>query len=327
VQILVVGAGAVGSVVATSLARAGEEVSLLVRPAAVPESGRLKTQIDVLDHEPQWAIVPVASEVAEPPDCILLCVKAPDFAAAASALAPVPASIPVMALHAAPTGDEVLASALRRPVIGGIFGGSAAWLAPGCARVLAPRLQLARAAEQVPGVVAMLQRALPITVVEEIVSTRWAHLFATLPQAVGALVNRPLAEIAEDRTVQHLATALWTEAARVFAKADIPLTLPDYDLGRLGRLHATLGIFTGRVVRQESALLLTRGDLPDPLLQSLRRRQPTESDALHGALVRLGAQMGLPTPATARMVELLARVATTGTFLTIDQMRQAIGRL
>lgn len=326
-QILVVGAGAVGSVVATSLARAGEEVSLLVRPEAVPESGRLKTQVETRDQESQWAILPAAAEILDPPDCIFLCVKAPDLASAASMLSQVASHVPVVALHAAPKGDATIAEALHRPALGGIFGGSAALLAPGNVRSDAPRLLLARTVAQMPNVIEMLQHALPVTLVDDITHIRWAHLFATLPQTIGALVNRPLAEIAEDRTVQQFATTIWTEAARVFAKTDIPLELPAYDLARLRRLHATLGIFTGRVVRQESGLLLMRGDLPDPLLQSLRRGQPTEVEALYGALARLGTQVGVPTPATARIMELVQRVATTGTFFTIDQVRQALGRL
>lgn len=326
-NIVVVGAGAVGSVIATDLARAGEEVTLLVRSDALPEAGRLKTQVTEPEKDPRWAILPAVSALTETPDLVILCVKAPDLAAAASLVGRI-GDAPVVALHAAPEGDATAQAALGRPIISGIFTGSAEYSAPGVARVVAPALALDPGAGTAPAGLAALDRALPVARTAPLAEVRWTHVLLSLPQAISALVNMPLDMLEDDRYVAALSTTLLTEAARVYAKAGItPAAVPGVDLGKLRRLHTMPGIFAGRVVRQEMHIFHGRATLVDPLLQSLRRQRPTEIDALHGAVARLGQQHGVPTPAITRLIELLHRIEGTGTFLPLDSVRQSMGRL
>jgi 2-dehydropantoate 2-reductase len=288
VNIVVVGAGAVGSVIATDLARAGDEVTLLVRPDAVPETGRVKTQVEEADREVRWAILPAAGAIAEPPDLVILCVKAPDLAAATHPLAGHIGDAPMLALHAAPEGDAVVQSALGRPIFGGIFTGGAEYLAPGMARVVAPALALDPAAPPPPEALAALRRALPVTLDAPLADLRWA---------------------------------------RVFAKAGVtPAAMPGVEMSKLRRLHAMPGLFAGRVARQELHALAARAPLADPLLQSLRRRRPTEIDALPGTIARLGRQHAVPTPITDRLIETIHRVEGAGAFLPLDTLRQTMGR-
>ncbi len=327
-NIVVVGAGAVGSVIATDLARAGEEVTLLVRPAALPEAGRLKTQVTEPGHEDRWAILPAVSALSETPDLVILCVKAPDLAAATASLVGLIGDAPVVALHAAPEGDATVQAALGRPITSGIFTGSAEYVAPGVARVVAPALALDPGAVPAPAGVAALARALPVARTAPLTDVRWAHVLLSLPQAISALVNMPLAMLEDDRYAAGLSTTLLTEAARVYAKAGItPAAVPGVDMGKLRRLHTMPGIFAGRVVRQEMHIFHSSATLIDPLLQSLRRQRPTEIDTLHGAVARLGQQHGVPTPALTRLSELVHRIEGTGTFLPLDSVRQAMGRI
>jgi 2-dehydropantoate 2-reductase len=327
VNIVVVGAGAVGSVIATDLARAGDEVTLLVRPDAVPETGRVKTQVEEADREVRWAILPAAGAIAEPPDLVILCVKAPDLAAATHPLAGHIGDAPMLALHAAPEGDAVVQSALGRPIFGGIFTGGAEYLAPGMARVVAPALALDPAAPPPPEALAALRRALPVTLDAPLADLRWAHVLLSLPQALSALVDSSLAQLVDDRYVAGLSATLLTEAARVFAKAGVtPAAMPGVEMSKLRRLHAMPGLFAGRVARQELHALAARAPLADPLLQSLRRRRPTEIDALPGTIARLGRQHAVPTPITDRLIETIHRVEGAGAFLPLDTLRQTMGR-
>lgn len=321
-NIVVVGGGAVGSLVATDLARAGEEVTLLVRPQAMPPTGTLKTQVAELGHEARWAILPVISTLTEAPDLVILCVKAPDFMDAAGLLSVASAS-PILALHAAPMGDALLASALGRAVTGGVFLGSAEYGQAGQTQVARPRVALAADAPQ--SLRDLCARALPTETATDLAATRWALALVDLPSALAALVNHAWVDLAGDRTAQGISITLLMEASRVFAKAGIaPANLPETDLARLRKLHSVPGIFVARAVHQESALFQRRGSLPLPLLQSLRRQRPTEIDALYGELARLGARHGVPTPTIARLVEVAQGIERTGTFIAADKLKQAL---
>ncbi|MBA3826157.1 MAG: NAD(P)-binding domain-containing protein, partial [Ktedonobacterales bacterium] len=100
-NIIIVGAGAIGSVVTVALARAGADVTALLRPDAVAESTSLRMQVAALGGAQQWAIVPIAATLSEEPDLVILCVPAHTLADACMVLAHLPAHIPVVALHGA----------------------------------------------------------------------------------------------------------------------------------------------------------------------------------------------------------------------------------
>ena len=74
------------------------------------------------------------------------------------------------------------------------------------------------------------------------------------------------------------------------------------------------------------------GSRPNPgsTLQSIRRGQPTEIDYLNGAVVQRGAAVGVPTPVSTELVELVHEVEKSGEFIptaaVIERMRQPPGR-
>jgi 2-dehydropantoate 2-reductase len=325
-NITIVGTGAVGSVVAVALARADADVTALLRPDAVAESGSSHMQVTGSAGEPQWAIVPSVADLTEQPDVVILCVPAHELAQASMTLAHLPAHIPVLALHAAPEADAGAQQALGRRIIGGTFTGQAEYMGPGQARAVNAGLALDPAINEHPAVLASLRSALPVTLAA-IAPLRWARLLVDLPQAIGAVVDQPFSALATERQVAALTLQLLTEATRTLATAGLtPSDLPDVDMGRLRKLHTVPGLFANGALKRESAVFPGERALPASLWQRLRRRRTTEVDALHGAIVRLGAEVGVPTPIHARLVEAMHAVTSRGTFLSLDEMKRALSR-
>jgi 2-dehydropantoate 2-reductase len=50
------------------------------------------------------------------------------------------------------------------------------------------------------------------------------------------------------------------------------------------------------------------------------RKRPTEVDAQLGIVVRLGADVGVPTPLTARVVELIHEIENGARALTLENL-------
>ena len=93
--------------------------------------------------------------------------------------------------------------------------------------------------------------------------------------------------------------------------------------GRIGGVdsEAVARIRTGgTAAADELARLLSAGmgDVPNPasMLQSIRRGRTTEVDQINGAVVALGASLGVATPVNAALVALVHEVERTGAHLT-----------
>jgi 2-dehydropantoate 2-reductase len=54
--------------------------------------------------------------------------------------------------------------------------------------------------------------------------------------------------------------------------------------------------------------------------QSITRGRPSEIDYLNGEIVRLGGELGVPTPYNARLIEALREVERTGEFQPLDAL-------
>jgi 2-dehydropantoate 2-reductase len=89
----------------------------------------------------------------------------------------------------------------------------------------------------------------------------------------------------------------------------------------LGRLPVRLAArLASAKVRRTVSTLPVLGST----LQSLRRHRSTEIDYLNGEIVRLGTEVGVPTPLNAIVVEMVHRVEKQGRFLGVNAIRQAI---
>ena len=97
-NILIVGAGAIGTALAVSLARGGAEVTLGVRPGRVPEGGALKVMLhNDANGAEQWAILPAVDRVAAEHDLVVLAVRSFDLVAAGEEwLQPIPPLVLVL---------------------------------------------------------------------------------------------------------------------------------------------------------------------------------------------------------------------------------------
>lgn len=319
-NILVVGAGAVGSVVAVALARADHAVTVLVRPERLPATGRLRIALHVTGQDDRWAIVPAISTITEPPDLVIVAVKSRDLPAAVAALAGRIGSVPVVTLALALDGDASASAALGHGVTGGLFTGQAETVTPGHVRVHHPGfvVQSGPAAEA-------LATALPLVSAADLAPWRAGLLAATAPQALAALADRPLLALREDHAAVALCTAMLIEASQTFAHAPLPLAdLPDLDIALVRRLPKIIGFRQQHAVHNAESLWRWRSDIADPLTQDVHRRCPTETEARLGAIVHLGAAHGVATPILTGLLALMQAREAEADPLAPEQIRKRV---
>ncbi len=327
-RIAVVGAGAIGSVLGGLLAREGQDVTLIGRPAHVEAIQQQGLRIDGVHGA---FTVPVAARESLDfrPDLVLLTVKAQDVADACRQIQPWAAGVPLVALQNGLRSDEIAASILgAENIIRCVVFFEASYLEPGRVTYLAegslvlggpPAADPARMGQ----IQALLRPALPVTVTDNIVGAKWTKLLANaMGNSLDAMTGLSLAVGMRHPGLQRIGVRLLREGLAVAQAAGVRLEpLPGFPVvafkAILGSPLPVASAFLGRAVRKGRS-----ADSMTSTLQSLRRGRRTEIDYLSGEIVRVGRELGLPTPCTALAVELVHEVERTGRFFPPDEVER-----
>lgn len=305
-RIVVVGAGAVGGVVAANLALAGTPVVVVARG----EHGRAMRESGLRYESPagtQVVDVPVAMSVGEieftADDVIVLGVKSQDTAGVLDDLrAAGLRDQPVVCMQNG-VDNERQALRLFPNVYGVCVMLPADHHAPGVVRVwTAPRsglLDLGRYPHGVDELAVRLAATLEAATFgsvprEEIMSWKYRKLLMNLGNAVEAVCGR-------DGSAGGLGAMVHAEGEAVLAAAGITVVSAEEDRARRGDA-LTIQPVGGDERRAGGSSW-----------QSLRRATGTiETDYLTGEIVLLGRLHGVPTPANRVLQELAARMARHG---------------
>jgi 2-dehydropantoate 2-reductase len=331
-RIAVVGAGAIGSVLGGLLARAGEPVTLIGRPAHVAAIQRDGLRIDGA-HGAFTVLVPAQEALDFRPDLVLLTVKAQDVEEAVRQIQPQAAGVPLVALQNGLRSDETVAEWLgSETTIRCVVFFDALYLQPGEVTSLAEgSLVLGLYAPGDPSrlrpIQERLNRVVPTTITENVVGAKWTKLLTNaMGNSLDAMTGQSLAVAMEESSLRRIGVCLMQEGLAVSRAAGVRLEpLPGLPLTALKiMLRAPLPLaaaFLGRAARRgRSAESLTS------TLQSLRRGQPTEIDYLNGEIVRVGREVGVPTPYNATAVALVHEVEERGRFFSVEEIERRFPR-
>jgi 2-dehydropantoate 2-reductase len=305
-RVLVVGAGAVGSLFGARLAQAGHDVVLVARPAhaaAIRAHGlRLEGRSPATVRLGAVERIPARTET----DAVLLTVKSYDVAPSARALAQaVRPPAPVLALQ---NGLGIVPLVTASLSAGG-WSGAAAFVVRGINSVPATLVG--------PGVVKPTgEGEILLGTLDDEGTPRFVAMFARLLDSAGlttrpagdllkeewrkALINAAINPVTADHGIPNgqLAKDPWRgQALELLEEA---LTVSDAEGVEFPPAEVERDLW--RVVRKTA-------ENRSSMLQDLDRGRRTEIDAISGAILRLGERHGLELPATRRIVERLRRRA------------------
>jgi 2-dehydropantoate 2-reductase len=317
----VIGAGAVGGLMAALLDRAGHDVEVTARgeQLAAIRSGGIRLDGGFGEHT---ARVTAGEVLTQRPDIAFLTTKAQD---AREALAPhveLLDGLPLVVVQNGIGGLDVAHELLPdSPLIGALALFAVSYLEPGRVTVTAALPTIVGAGPGcTPGrladVVAAIGDAVPLEVTDDIEGAQWTKLLINHVNALPAITGLSVQQTIDDRRLRKIITASMRETSRIAAAAGI----------RFADVQGTPGDFAGRIARLPLAiaeripLAIRRriGEVPNPgsTLQSIRRGRLTEIDYLNGAVVRVAAERGLTAPINAALVELVHEVEESGRFFT-----------
>lgn len=320
-KICVIGAGAIGGLLAARLFRAGETVSVVARGAhlaAIQSNGLTLVESDASSFAAPVFATSRIDEVGVQ-DLIILGMKSHQVAEVADKLVPIfgPETIVMPAqngvpwwyfdkyggqfegvrLECADPGGRIAAHIPTRRVLATIVYPAAEIVAPGIIRhVEGERFSLSELdgektprAERVSQT--MRKAGFKAPIVSDIRSEIWTKLWGNLSfNPISALTHATLGEICADPGIRALVEAMMQEAQTV---------------GEAVGARFKVSI-EKRIAGAEAV-----GDHKTSMLQDLENGRPLETDALFGAVLELGALTGIATPNCRNVYSLLKLLEKT----------------
>lgn len=293
-SVAVIGAGGVGGLLAGLLGRAGVDVRMLARGAALDAIKRRGVHLHGLDGDHTVMLERVADDPAAlgTVDCVLVTVKTWQLADMGPRLAPLvgPRTL-VVPMQNGVEASEILGRALGDDHVVGGVAHMISWAErPGEIRWMGMRPALKIGARR-PGQTDDLEACaetlrtggIDVEVPADIERVRWAKfLFISPYAAVGAVERTPLGILRREPASRARLEAAMREVAALAAARGVALPADTVD----------------EAMRRVDAL---PGDARASMHRDLVEGRPSELHELIGAVVRLGREMHVPTPVSAEL--------------------------
>lgn len=169
-----------------------------------------------------------------------------------------------------------------------------------------------------------LNNIFPTSISDNIMGMKWLKLFLNANNCLPAIIGRSMQETFKDLELAKLSMRIWREGLEVVNKAGIKLiSLPDFPLDNLTKLvnmplEQSAKIFSGMMTN------LSRQALYGSILQSIRRNRPSEIDYINGEFVALARSNAAHASLNERLVQLVHQVEMTKKFFTPGELLKNI---
>jgi 2-dehydropantoate 2-reductase len=317
VNALVIGAGAVGSLLAWALATGGMAVTLVRRRAS--DHGPADITVVAPGGSPRTARVAISLSAAQfgtEPDLIILAVRTFDVRAAIDSV-PSPSGATFVTVQNG-IGTEELVRELRpsNAIVAASLtasidlaqDGSIRWLTRGGIGLAS----LDGAAPALPGLVAAFrQSGLRPRTYPDWRAMKWSKLIANLVgNATSALVDLPVSDVYAHPGLFEVEREQLREAFDVVGALGLkPVSLPGADVPRL-ELALGLPSPVARTILRFAVGGGRGGKDPSLRLALGASAERTEVDWLNGAVSRTGTELGMETPVNRALTELVTQAAS-----------------
>ena len=335
IQVAVVGAGAVGGIVAAFLARAGWDLEVVCKhQETVDRASSEGFHIFGVQGEHRIPLrgVKETHDLSGPKEVVLLATKANDAMEAARGLLPFLKENAVVVSLQNGICEEALAEILgRNRVIGCVVGWGASMHGPG-------ELEITSGGEFVIGsmdsqsegrlqlIKQMLDEVAPTRISENIMGELYAKLIInSCINSLGVIAGEKLGQLLAMKRARQVFIAIMREAMSVADAVGIKV-----ERGGGGKLDYYRFLEQGHVLSDMKRHLLIRiigfkyRRIKSSSLQSLERGRKTEIDSLNGYVCARGREHGVPTPINDAVVRMVKEIEAGQRKMTPENLKDAV---
>jgi 2-dehydropantoate 2-reductase len=331
-KIAVIGAGAIGGLVAGYLKFKEEDVLLIGRHSAVEAISHKGLHISGTRGNIHVKI-DVHTALQQTPDVVILAVKTQDCERAIKDNLEFLKHTPIIATQNGVQAEHIIAQLVpRENIFSSIVMFGATYLEPGryVHNFEGPWVIgkfFGKDDAKLNTFFKLLGKICPIVVSQDIVGMKYYKIFLNANNCIPAVLGMSMQEAFADTDISSISIALWKESFDLVTRAGISLAaLPDFSVERLKKLinaplpHASK-IFSEMMVN------LSQEPLYGSILQSLKRDRPSEIDYINGEFLNIAKQHKLKSPLNEKLVHMVHLVEKTKKFFTKPQLLSEIRKL
>jgi 2-dehydropantoate 2-reductase len=324
-KVAIIGAGAIGGLVAGYFADKGEQV-LLVTPSeyVAPISQNGLTIEGVRGRV--FVRLPVKNQLDEKADLVILATKTQDLEEAISRNLTYLKGVTLLTVQNGVRAEDLIAERLGTDnLCASIVMFGATYRTPGNIVhnfegdwILGQINSGAQETLKETGMVT--SKIFPSPLSNDITGMKWLKLFINANNCLPALLGKSMQETFENIQVCKISLRIWQEGLDIVKKAGITLSsLPTFPVERLAKL-ASMPLDQSAKIFSSIMLNLSKEPLYGSILQSIQRKRPSEIDYINGEFVRLADLIHQRAPLNEKLVYAVHEVEKSGKFLSEDAL-------
>ncbi len=327
-KIAVIGAGAIGSVVAGLLTKAGKEVTLIGRQEQVDAINDKGLKIIYSERE---EIIPVkASPLLDAEqDLVIFTTKTQDLESAYQANHTFLETPFVLTSQNGVQADNILSVHFEREKMFSsivMFGatytnpGEVVYNFDGDWLIGRPFLPVG---PKTHAIAEELKSAFDVKVSQNITGMKWLKLFVNFNNCIPALVGKSMQETFADMDLCKLSIKLLVEGMDIVKKANIELvSLPEFTVERIYSL-INMPLDQAAGIINKTLIHLSEVPLYGSILQSILRKRTSEIDFINGEVCCLARQMRTRAVLNETILEMVHNVENTQKFYSFEEVKKA----
>lgn len=324
-KIAVIGAGAIGGLVAGYLKLKEPDVSLVGRPdsvKAIKENG-----LEIKGIRGAFNIkIDAYEKLNFNPELIILATKTQDIDTALRENLRFIKGSPILTTQNGIQAENLASNYLpKEKIISSIVMFASTYLEP--AKIMhnfegswiIGRF-FAKNDEDVVRISKILDKAFPAILAEELAGMKYLKIFVNANNCIPAILGKSMQEAFSDIEISRISIAIWKEGLDIVRKAGINLvSLPDFPLERLTKLAS---LPTPEAAKVYSGIMtnLSREPLFGSILQSIKRNRDSEIDYINGEFVNLAKKNNLSAPLNEKLVEMVHQVEGNKSFFDKEHL-------
>ena len=326
--IAIIGAGAIGSVVAAYLAKAGESVTLIGRKDQVEAIQKNGLRVAGARGEEIFS-VRALTQLDQEYDSVIFAVKTQDIEDACAHNQAFLKKCRILSSQNGVQSDTIFAkhfdkARLYSSIV--MFGatytkqGEAVFNFEGDWIVGKP---FAANDENVQRIAQILKKAFPVVVSENITGMKWLKLFVNFNNCIPALTGKSMQETFADIDLCRLSILFLKEGVDIVRKNGIQLvSLPQFPAERVYGM-ADMPLEQAAGIINKTLTTLSKEPLYGSILQSIMRGRASEIDYINGQVLKMVQSPKDEAPLNARVVEMVHRVEQSKKYFTVEEIMEA----
>jgi 2-dehydropantoate 2-reductase len=172
-----------------------------------------------------------------------------------------------------------------------------------------------------------LARIFPVRYSTEFNGMKYLKLFINSNHCIPAILGLSIQEAFSDLSISSLGVSVWREALDVVSSLGIRLaSIPGFPfpVENLWKITTMPWAEAAAIVSEITTTRLSNVPLYGSILQSIKRGRPSEIDYINGIIVKLAEQNELQAPLNKRLVAMVHEVERTGRFYSKDELIRTV---